>query len=78
MNAGDETNITDIELLPNGRICVFGTSLQVLDLLDELQGGLDEKIRRRLAATRDHTAAVPIHAASAEGQLNAQRNSQGE
>ncbi|HEX4412020.1 MAG TPA: hypothetical protein VH107_00230, partial [Lacipirellulaceae bacterium] len=52
MLAADETNITDIELLPDGRICVFGTSLEVLDLLDELQGGLDESIRRRVEASR--------------------------
>ena len=28
MLATDETNITEIELLPDGRICVFGTSLK--------------------------------------------------
>ena len=51
MLASDETNITEIELLPNGRICVFGTSLEVLDVLNELQGGLDENVRRRLDAS---------------------------
>jgi hypothetical protein len=69
MNATDETNITDIELLPNGRICVFGTSLEVLDLLDELQGGLDEKIHRRLVAIRDHSQRSAKYA---EGQLDAE------
>jgi hypothetical protein len=71
MLATDETNITEIELLPDGRICVFGTSLEVLDLLDELQGGLDEFVRRRLAASRDRLAPMHIRADSAEGLPNA-------
>lgn len=58
MLAADETNITDIELLPDGRICVFGTSLEVLDLLDELQGGQDLVIQRRLAAAHAAVASL--------------------
>lgn len=53
MDADDETNITDIELLPDGRIYVFGTSVEVLDVLDELQGGQDEIVRRRLHSPTD-------------------------
>ena len=48
MNADEETNVTDIELLPDGRIYVFGTSAEVLAVLDELQGGKDAAIARRL------------------------------
>lgn len=48
MNADEETNVTDIELLPDGRICVFGTSAEVLAVLDELQGGKDAAITHRL------------------------------
>ena len=48
MNADDETNITEIELLPDGRIYVFGTSLEVLEVLDDLQGGRDETVLDRL------------------------------
>jgi hypothetical protein len=48
MNADDETNITDIELLPDGRVYVFGASAEVLIVLDELQGGADAEIRQRL------------------------------
>jgi hypothetical protein len=48
MNAGDETNITDIELLPDGRVYVFGASAEVLAVLDELQCGSDSQIRQRL------------------------------
>jgi hypothetical protein len=71
MIATDETNITEIELLPNGRICVFGTSLEVLDLLDELQGGLDEKVRRRLEASSNPPDNLCIRATGAEGTPDA-------
>ena len=47
MIATDETNITEIELMPDGRICVFGTSLEVLDVLDQVQGGTDPRIQQR-------------------------------
>jgi len=50
MLADDETNITEIELLMDGRICVFGTSLEVLTVLDALQRGSDIAIQRRMTA----------------------------
>jgi hypothetical protein len=52
MNAEDETNITDIDLLPDGRICVFGTSIEVLEVLDQLQCGADSTVSGRLGALR--------------------------
>jgi len=55
MNADDETNITDIELLPDGRIYVFGTSLEVLDVLDGMQEGQDAAIKLRLRSHRDRS-----------------------
>jgi hypothetical protein len=48
MNADDETNITDIELLPDGRVYVFGASAEVLDVLDQLQSGADPVVTDRL------------------------------
>jgi hypothetical protein len=48
MNADDETNITDIELLPDGRVYVFGASAEILDVLDQLQSGADPGVTRRL------------------------------
>ena len=71
MLASDETNITEIELLPNGRICVFGTSLEVLDVLDELQGGLDEKVRRRLDASRNSKQSIHVRTHEAESSTDA-------
>jgi hypothetical protein len=50
--ATDETNITEIELMPDGRIFLFGTSLEVLELLEEMQTGLDSALALRLAAMR--------------------------
>ena len=49
MNAEDETNVSDIELLPDGRICVFGASAEVLAVLDQLQHGADRSVSDRLA-----------------------------
>lgn len=71
MIASDETNITEIELLPDGRICVFGTSIEVLDVLDELQGGMDSNIRRRLEASGDRLDTMQVRADGAEGHANA-------
>ena len=71
MLASDETNITEIELLPNGRICVFGTSLEVLDVLDELQGGLDEKVRRRLEASCSSNRPNQVRTIEAESSNDA-------
>jgi hypothetical protein len=48
MNAADETNITDIDVLPDGRICVFGTSIEVLEVLDQMQCGTDRSVSERL------------------------------
>jgi hypothetical protein len=40
--------VTDIELMPDGRIFVFGTSLEVLDVLNELRTTTDDDIHARL------------------------------
>lgn len=47
----DETAITEITLLPDGRLCLFGASRQVLELLADLHLG-DESLHLRLAALR--------------------------
>jgi hypothetical protein len=55
LNADEETSITEINLLPDGRICVFGSSREVLEILESLELGdptLDarvEHIRRQAA-----------------------------
>lgn len=62
MNADDESNITEIELLTDGRVCVFGTSVEVLEVLDELQHGADRAVTDRLDLWR--------HAALTESAVN--------
>jgi hypothetical protein len=52
MEAYDETNITEIELLADGRICVFGTSIEVLEVLEQLQGKQAGPLSARLHAVR--------------------------
>lgn len=49
----DEANVTDIELLPDGRILVFGTSVEVLEVLSELpsEQQSDLILRRRKTTT---------------------------
>jgi hypothetical protein len=70
MNADDETNVTDIDLLADGRICVFGASEEVLQVLDALQGGQDPAIRRRLVRGENVSA-------SGASDLRVQRGNDG-
>lgn len=53
MDADDEANITEIEILPDGRICVFGTSAAVIDVVNSL-AVLDQRWHERLLAIRQH------------------------
>jgi hypothetical protein len=51
----DESNVTDIELMPDGRIFVFGTSRQVLEVLSELQTTGNGEILARLRSCGQET-----------------------
>jgi hypothetical protein len=67
LQADDETSITELSFLPDGRICVFGMSREVLDLLGELALG-DPALARRYEQMRrskagDATAATQHEAA---------------
>lgn len=46
LQADEETPITEISFLPDGRVCVFGMSREVLQLLGELSLG-DPALARR-------------------------------
>jgi hypothetical protein len=52
----DETNITDIELLPDGRIFIFGASSEVLEVLSQLQNTADPAVAARLEKLGDAPA----------------------
>lgn len=47
----DESRITEITIQPDGRVYVFGTSRQVLEVLEVLHPG-DEKLLRLLGHVR--------------------------
>jgi hypothetical protein len=46
----DETDVTDITILPDGRVYVFGLSGPILEVLQTLQSD-DERVQRLLSAT---------------------------
>lgn len=48
MDAHDETSITDLEIMPDGRIFVFGASSPILEILEELQSSKDSSVSARL------------------------------
>ena len=49
MDANDELNITELELLPDGRVFVFGASREVLSILNEIQCSSDSRLPARLS-----------------------------
>ena len=53
MDADEETNITDLELLPDGRIFVFGASREVLQILEDIQCASDGVLSSRLGIVLD-------------------------
>lgn len=57
----DESNVTDIELTRDGRIFVFGTSLEVLDVLNRLRTRNGEEIAARLSSHREDTLSSNTH-----------------
>lgn len=48
VDAHDETSITDLEIMPDGRIFVFGASSSILEILAELQSSKDSPVSARL------------------------------
>jgi len=54
----DETSITEISFLPDGRICLFGASREVLELLVELNLA-DSSLNQRFSVIRRTDSSVP-------------------
>lgn len=48
MDADDETSLTELELMPDGRIFVFGASGPILEILSQLQSPDDRTVSSRL------------------------------
>ena len=55
MDAAEETNLTEIELTADGRICIFGASREVLELLDAA-GLADNRLQARLHHVQNTTS----------------------
>ena len=51
MKGEDESAISEINILPDGRVCVFGASRQVLEILDAIPLG-DAALRDRIECLR--------------------------
>ena len=47
----DDSSISEINILPDGRVCLFGASQQVLDVLDAIPLG-DPTLRSRIDCLR--------------------------
>jgi hypothetical protein len=58
----EESAISEINILPDGRICIFGASQQVLEVLDAIPLD-DPALRRRVEALRT-TQARPAPSSS--------------
>ena len=48
MDANDELNITELELLKDGRVFVFGASREILSIMNEIQCSSDNRLGSRL------------------------------
>lgn len=55
----EETAITEITFLPDGRLCLFGASREILELMGSLQLG-DTSLDSRLAALRTTQPVFPV------------------
>jgi hypothetical protein len=47
MNLEDESSISEINILPDGRVCLFGASQQVLEILGSIPLG-DPSLKSRI------------------------------
>ncbi len=64
MDANEEASITEINLLPDGRICVFGSSRDVLEVLDSLELGdpaLSVRVRHLRSQRRPGDVSAEVH-----------------
>ena len=68
MDADEETNITDLELLPDGRIFVFGASREVLQILEDIQCASDGVLSSRLGIALDSKSQTQFNQAPNKNQ----------
>lgn len=58
VDAEDETALTELEIMPDGRIFVFGASGQILEILNQLQSPQDPTITSRLCKEADPSSEI--------------------
>jgi hypothetical protein len=72
----DESSISEINILSDGRICIFGASMQVLEMLDATSLG-DLSLRRRIEALRRAQAGPAVESNSLESNMTGSAQSDG-
>jgi len=55
----DESNLTELEIGPDGRIYVFGASSEILELLDKIRFG-DNRLGDRLQQIKSARSGVSL------------------
>ena len=61
MSLVDDSSTSEINILPDGRVCLFGASQQVLEMLDVVLNGdptLRDRVDRLRKADDEHVAKV--------------------
>jgi hypothetical protein len=58
MRQDDESSISEIDILPDGRLCLFGASQQILEVLEAIALG-EPALERRIECLRRMGAQQP-------------------
>ncbi len=69
MELEDESSISEINILADGRICIFGASPQVLEILDAIPLG-DPALRHRVEALRTTQAQAALKISESHSAQN--------
>jgi hypothetical protein len=59
LNPEDDSSISEINILPDGRVCLFGASRQVLEMLDAIPLG-DPALRNRIERLRTEESSETV------------------
>ncbi|HAH44792.1 hypothetical protein [Gimesia sp.] len=78
MEAEDESNMTELEILPDGRICVFGASREVLEIFQAMPMLSQDTIFKRLNQIHisdPHDVSTPLTATKLKMRETPRKNS---
>jgi len=71
VDAEDETSLTELELMPDGRIFVFGASGPILEILSQLQAPDDRSVTSRLQGVSPNPSSNDREVAVSPGNSSA-------